>query len=143
MCKCKCCSNATEITKGERGDQGPQGVQGEQGEQGEQGADGVQCCDFTIQIAQSNIGPVGFTLSATVSPATPGVTYEWVLASANNSMSINGSNTGSSISVSLGAQIPGLGIYYTCMETFRVIVRSQDGCCIANAYFDAFIAIAQ
>lgn len=134
MCKCKCCSNATEIPIGE---QGPQGLPGPQG------ADGVQCCNFTVQIAQSNIGLGGFTLSATVSPATPGVTYEWVLASANNSMSINGSNTGSSISVSLDALIPGLGlIYHNYIESFRVIVRSQDGCCTANAYFDAFIWIA-
>ena len=97
------------------------------------------CCNFTVRIIQNETSsPEEPLFSAVVTPSTPGVTYEWQTASFNDSIGIVGSTTSDSIlvdfvnpAITLGS---GADVF---METFRVIVRSEDGCCVADAYFNA------
>lgn len=147
MCKCKgkCGCDISAVTKGEKGDIGPQGVQGEQGPQGPAGAPGqTVCCNFTVRIDKSEITPPDgdALLQAIVTPATPGVTYEWSVVSANNSIGIF-TSLNELAEVAVITPIIGIsfGGYQNYMETFKVIVRSEDGCCVQEAYFNMFYTI--
>lgn len=132
MCDCK---NSLNI-------QGPAGPQGPQGPAGAPGQ--TVCCNFTVRIEKSEVTPpnADALLQAIVTPATPGVTYEWSVASANGSIDIF-TSLNELAEVAVIAPIAGisLGGYQNYMETFKVIVRSEDGCCVREAYFNMFYTI--
>ena len=158
---CKKCGNDCLCEKGPRGPRGytgPQGIPGEQGVEGPRGIQGIPginglpgndgnspCCNFTVSIVQNETSsPEEPNFSAIVTPATPGLTYEWQIASGNDSMAITSSTTSESIIVDFFVNPTftvsfGTLIY---METFRVIVRSEDSCCVADAYFNALASAA-